>query len=362
MPQMTPRTLFTVTVAAALLLAAMPASAAGPIETEISLVSHFLKGTENVVVNYSMTNVTDQPVRVLLWNTPFDGIEGNLFEVARNGELVPYLGRVYKRGTPQPEDFMTLEAGETRVTKVELSAYYEMNFTGEYQLRARNESFDHAPLGQLPLKGQHGSLLDLGSNSVIFWIDGEEPPLADIAPLAFDKVIRKAKPVRETCSNERKAILANALAAAQGIAGNASSYLSSGQNPSSPRYTEWFGAFSSGRWNTVDSNFQAIDDALNNANVEFDCKCKQRYYAYVYPNEPYKIYLCRVFWDAPLTGTDSQAGTLVHEMSHFNVVAGTDDVTYGQNSCRSLAISNPNSAIQNADSHEYFAENTPFLN
>ncbi len=360
---MTSRTLSAASLVAVLLLIAMPAIATGPVETELSIATPFLKGTQNVVVTYSMTNVTDQAVRVLRWNTPFDGVEGNLFEVARNGELVPYLGRVYKRGTPQDEDFMVLEAGETKSTEVELSAYYEMSFTGEYQLRARNESFDHAPLGQLPLKGlQHGNLLDLSSNSVVFWIDGEEPPLADLSPVTFDKVIRKARPNRETCSNERKAILANALAAAQGIAGNASSYLSSGQNPSSPRYTEWFGAFSSGRWNTVDGNFQAIDDALNNANIEFDCKCKQRYYAYVYPNEPYKIYLCRVFWDAPLTGTDSQAGTLVHEMSHFNVVAGTDDVTYGQNSCRSLAISNPSSAIQNADSHEYFAENTPFLN
>ncbi|MEO8196116.1 MAG: M35 family metallo-endopeptidase [Thermoanaerobaculia bacterium] len=29
------------------------------------------------------------------------------------------------------------------------------------------------------------------------------------------------------------------------------------------------------------------------------------------------------------TGTDSKAGTLVHEMSHFNVVASTDDHAYG---------------------------------
>jgi len=46
-------------------------------------------------------------------------------------------------------------------------------------------------------------------------------------------------------------------------------------------------------------------------------------------------------------------------VSHFNVVAGTDDVVYGQSGAKSLAISDPNKAIQNADSHEYFAENTP---
>jgi peptidyl-Lys metalloendopeptidase len=43
------------------------------------------------------------------------------------------------------------------------------------------------------------------------------------------------------------------------------------------------------------------------------------------------------------------------------VVAGTDDVVYGQTGAKNLANSNPGQAIQNADSHEYFAENTPTL-
>ncbi|HEU4744115.1 MAG TPA: M35 family metallo-endopeptidase, partial [Anaerolineales bacterium] len=84
-------------------------------------------------------------------------------------------------------------------------------------------------------------------------------------------------------------------------------------------------------------------------------------YAYVYPSQPYNIYLCQAFWSAPLSGTDSKAGTLIHEMSHFNVVAGTDDVVYGQAGARTLADENPDAAITNADSHEYFAENTPPL-
>jgi peptidyl-Lys metalloendopeptidase len=48
-------------------------------------------------------------------------------------------------------------------------------------------------------------------------------------------------------------------------------------------------------------------------------------------------------------------------MSHFNVVASTDDWAYGQSAAASLAISNPSQAIDNADSHEYFGENTPAL-
>jgi peptidyl-Lys metalloendopeptidase len=101
---------------------------------------------------------------------------------------------------------------------------------------------------------------------------------------------------------------------------------------------------------------------LNNQNITVNCRCNQSAYAYVYPTQPYTIYVCKAFWTAPATGTDSKAGTMVHEMSHFDIVANTDDVVYGQAGAKNLANTNPNDAVRNADSHEYFAENTPFQN
>jgi peptidyl-Lys metalloendopeptidase len=61
------------------------------------------------------------------------------------------------------------------------------------------------------------------------------------------------------------------------------------------------------------------------------------------------------------TYTIAQAGTLVHESSHFDVIAGTDDVVYGESACQKLAVKDPDTAITNADSHEFFAENDPPL-
>jgi peptidyl-Lys metalloendopeptidase len=72
--------------------------------------------------------------------------------------------------------------------------------------------------------------------------------------------------------------------------------------------------------------------------------------------------VCKAFWTAPLAGTDSKGGTLIHELSHFNVTAGTDDHVYGQTGAKNLAISDPAAALDNADNHEYFAENKPAQN
>jgi hypothetical protein len=56
-----------------------------------------------------------------------------------------------------------------------------------------------------------------------------------------------------------------------------------------------------------------------------------------------------------------QGGTLIHESTHFAKLAGTDDHAYGQKGAKTLAVEDPDTAIDNADSHEYFAENNPHL-
>ena len=115
------------------------------------------------------------------------------------------------------------------------------------------------------------------------------------------------------------------------------------------RYSEWFGVYDAGRYATVSTHYDKILDALSNQAMKFNCDCNDNYYAYVIPTKPYEVFLCKLFWTAPLTGTDSKAGTIIHETSHFNVVAGTQDHVYGQAGCRALAKSNPGNAIGNAE-------------
>lgn len=164
------------------------------------------------------------------------------------------------------------------------------------------------------------------------------------------------------CSSAREGELIVARLRAEELARGAKAAvagLPEGQRPSAARYSEWFGAYDAGRYATVAQHYQAIEDAVSTKPVTFDCSCTNNYYAYVYATQPYKIYLCNAFWSAPVLGTDSRAGTLIHEISHFNVVSATDDHVYGQSGSRNLASTDPGKAIQNADSHEYFAENTP---
>ncbi|CAE6430591.1 unnamed protein product [Rhizoctonia solani] len=127
------------------------------------------------------------------------------------------------------------------------------------------------------------------------------------------------------------------------------------------RWQEWFGGWDQNRYNLVFGHYDAI--RFNPPNFLYDCTCTDDgIYAYVIiPGHFQEIYLCGAFWRAPLEGTDSKAGTIIHEASHFPEYAGTSDHAYGQGACRDLARNDPNRAAMNADSHEYFAENEPWL-
>jgi peptidyl-Lys metalloendopeptidase len=161
------------------------------------------------------------------------------------------------------------------------------------------------------------------------------------------------------CTAAQQSTVTTAVSAGMSMVTDGDAYMAKGAVGA--RYNKWFGATDAARVSTIKSHYVALKDAFANKPITVDCGCNKTYYAYVYPTKPYVIYVCKAFWSAPMTGTDSKGGTLVHEMSHFNVVASTDDWVYGQSGAASLAISDPAKAIDNADSHEYFGENTPAL-
>jgi RHS repeat-associated protein len=93
-------------------------------------------------------------------------------------------------------------------------------------------------------------------------------------------------------------------------------------------------------------------------------------YAHVYSEDgDFKIYLDELFWRSNATGTDSQAGTIIHELSHFRYLSkdwrhvdrtkDTDangDKIYGIPDVRKLILTDPWRALRHADTFEYYLE------
>lgn len=314
----------------------------------ISMDKAAYAASDAVVVHVTISNPTNRPIKLLKWYTPAEDVEEELFAVKREGAEVGFMGPHYKRPAPKANDFVMLKAGESLTRDVNLGAYYDLSATGSYKI-----GYDIASWNMHSEKGGANGSGTLKSNELEVTIEGRAAPLFDAAAVTGSTTYNR-------CTTTQQADIVNARAQASTYAANSLSYLTA--NNQGPRYTTWFGAYDSSRYATVKDHFTKISSAMDTAAIKFDCGCKKTYYAYVYPNQPYNIYLCKAFWTAPMTGTDSKAGTIIHEMSHFTVVAGTDDFAYGHTNAKNLAISDPAKAVGNADNHEYFAENTPAQN
>lgn len=159
-----------------------------------------------------------------------------------------------------------------------------------------------------------------------------------------DRVKRPLRNKRDnsfvSCSKDQKSALITAASNAQTYADQAYNYLTNLSHPTRcatrsvnsiewsniskrSRYTTWFGAYTSSRQSTVQTHYKNIRNGQLTTD-SFDCSCIEAVtFAYVNPDTFGYIYLCDAFWDALATGTDSQAGTLIHESSHFTANGGT---------------------------------------
>jgi len=361
------------------LTAALAHAQSSGISVAISSDSANLNATDDVTVNVTMTNVSREAVLVPRSYVPSQAATTGVFTVTRDGAPVAYLGALVKRGAFAARDFVAIAPGASLSAKVELSSLYDLSGSGVYNIQYDVRSVPTLR-GRATAPGQDRQAAqsepqdaDLASNTIALTITGDAALEARRAAQA-DAAARASEIVGPQfagsvsfigCSNTRTTQIRTALTSAESYASNSLSYLNAGTR--GPRYTTWFGTYNSSRYSTVRSHFASISDAVSTKPIAFDCStcpgtANADAYAYVYANQPYRVYLCNAFWAAPNTGTDSRAGTIIHEVSHFSVVAGTNDYAYGQTAAKRLARTNPSRAVRNADSHEYFAENTPAQN
>ncbi|KAH6906780.1 deuterolysin M35 metalloprotease, partial [Coprinopsis sp. MPI-PUGE-AT-0042] len=311
---------------------------------------------EDLKVTTVLTNNGDETVRVLKDPLgPLSQLPAATFTIESEGGAQPAFMGIKAKYSPKAAiaagEYVTLAPGESVSVAHDLGHAYDFTKpgAGQYTIGARNSFMvvnadDSIEFVDATVGRKHNSR-----------IAGK---LRVARPGVDDALDKRATFV--SCSSTRQSQLNTAASSAQSYAASALSYANS-ISSGTTRYRTWFGTYSSANLNTVRSHFSLIS-SRQFSSFTYDCTCTESgTYAYVYPDTFGRIYLCGAFWNAPNTGTDSKAGTLVHESSHFTINGGTDDYAYGQTNCKSLATSNPSRAIMNADSHEYFTENNPAL-
>ena len=205
----------------------------GP-SVQLSVAQGEFASGQDVIVSVSIFNPTKHTVRVLKWFTPVDGVEEPLFFVMRDGEPVTYTGAVYKRPPVTGNDYISLKAGESITSVVNLGDYYDLSTSGQYEV-----SYAVASYNLFNEKGNAFKFKDfLTSEQVSFKADGRvaKRPAPTPTPPPGGTTFN-------ACTTDQQSLLLSARSAASNYASNAESYLSNSNNLGL-RYTTWFGVFS----------------------------------------------------------------------------------------------------------------------
>ncbi|KAK2461276.1 hypothetical protein APHAL10511_006803 [Amanita phalloides] len=330
----------------------------------------------DLVIVANMTNTGDEPLELLhhpkslISNLPTEKFRA----VRKEGQKIPSFIGIKAKFVPITAASMgtstTISPGKHIEVAHDMSQIYDFTSTGEgtYTFTPSFPSFLVVSRGE---KDNGLIITKLGIacvDSVAIIILSDILPASSLPPTAGLKITNSIQGGKDQVSflqcntSERKAIW-GAASAAQAYASESYAYLqalSSHMTSPTERYDTWFGELSQWRYDTVSMHYARLK-GNDFTSYTYDCSCAEpSLYAYVRPLQYGVVYLC-AFWAAPSIGTDSQGGTLLHESSHFRRNGDTMDYAYGQTDSKELAADDPDSAVMNADTHEYFAENMPVM-
>ncbi|MGY3547355.1 M35 family metallo-endopeptidase [Bradyrhizobium sp. USDA 4469] len=170
---------------------------------------------------------------------------------------------------------------------------------------------------------------------------------------------------KKACLPAQKAAADEALKTAKAGISKVVSALKSNSSSDEMRYIKWFGA---GTPTDKQSVLRIYEGTLSHA-VFSAYWCPNNNIpelawdvgdiAAVHPSAPGAIFFTPDFFVRPAVGKDSQAGTIVHELSHLSGATLKPEV-YQPGPAKALATSNPANAGKNGDNFEYYFEDLLF--
>jgi hypothetical protein len=342
----------------------------------IKIYSHdaYKKG-EPAQLIFEITNQTDKTLHILKWNTPLEGLQSPCLDIRSGKKQIIYDGIMKKRGLPQAKDFLTLKPNESATQKIDLTEAYDIAKTGSFTVNfdpAKFVYYADQPLADAITTSSFGFPKESGKLKIemkpaSFKVAGGKGKKLTTGAFHRNEELKKKPAVNienfsaaattgylpcliEAGTAAKKAKVRAAHKNGYELAKNALAGLVKDE-----AYTLWFGAYKKSRLAIVKKNYQKVIANLEKKVFTYNLSgtdCESGDYAYTFRGTT-TIWFCDAFWAAPDKGKDSKAGTVVHEHTHAS--SYTDDIQYGEMGCQQLALSDPDEAVRNADSHEYYA-------
>ena len=162
---------------AALLALAVVADGGVPAPLECRLEARAVQPAGGpVLVRIRLRNQGQQPLAVLDWQTPLEGLLADIFTIrpAAGGEPLPYTGPVVKRGDPEADEYVHIPPGGEASEEVDVSLAYDLTRPGVYRVSFRGSLRDvTAPASAPRPRDRHTPLAVTCNTLEIEIVDGK---------------------------------------------------------------------------------------------------------------------------------------------------------------------------------------------
>ncbi|KAI5814853.1 deuterolysin metalloprotease family protein [Pyronema omphalodes] len=338
-------------------------AAATPIEKRNSPLKVELAPTsENAVVQATITNTGSSDLRVLKPGSILSDAPIRKLEVSAGESALEFKGITmsYALNKFTPDDYVTIPAGKSVTTTVELAGIYDLSSADSYSVSATGAfQTTHDTGSEVSITSLSGpAVIEFESNKLDLKVD--RAAAAKVEPLA-QKLSKRV--VLAGCSGSRLTATQTALS---NTVRRAQAAYSAALSGSATKFNEYFKTTSSTTRSNVASRFNAIASAASTTNsgrVTYYCTdpygyCGSNVLAWTLPSSNIMAN-CDIYYTYLPASTGSchaqdQWSTTLHEMTHAPGVfsPGTDDNAYGYSACMGLSAS---AALNNADTYALYA-------
>ncbi len=136
----------------------------------LSAQNSYILGKQ-VVIKFTLENLSGREIWVLKWYTPLEGLKGRILKVFCESKEILYEGRIVKRADPATEDYVRLSPGGSVSAEVDLSSAYALPVCSEVKVSFRGNIQDVVFSGEpFPRKSEDQQGLDIPGNSISFSI------------------------------------------------------------------------------------------------------------------------------------------------------------------------------------------------
>ena len=241
---------------------------------------------EPILIDVTLkNNEAQKPARILDWvnpcNTENDSTalpkEMSFFNIKTTVGRVAakYIGAVFKRVKPENKDYKMFMPGDEVSCTINLGNYYEFAAGSDddnYEIKYSVTSM------QLSNPDNNGNAVEtLVSNSLTLKVSARDDP-SHLRRCNL-RGLQSGGTSFNGCTATRQSLIKEARSKALPAATDAQKQInqvgSAGTASGNPRYTEWFGTYSSTRHSDLKMGWDLITARLNDASILFDCTCPE---------------------------------------------------------------------------------------